>query len=173
DITWQVASGDLGARLQRVAVSEAALVSRKRSAEVWSWHFDPRARPALALSQLAEDGPCDGAYGMFESERKARNALSRLAAEHALCATLLGVPQPEAAVCTSCHPASPAGTQQHLRHLERACAALLAWKLAPWPYPGPIAVRERRAFHVVDRWRYLGMAQGAGEIHALLEDRRA
>ncbi|MGE8331302.1 MAG: DNA polymerase III subunit epsilon, partial [Paraburkholderia nemoris] len=46
---------------------------------------------------------------------------------------------------------------------------------APWPFEGPIVFEEReeashaRAFHVVDRWRYLGHAPSlaqAAELHA-------
>jgi DNA polymerase-3 subunit epsilon len=46
---------------------------------------------------------------------------------------------------------------------------------APWPFEGPIVFEEReeasqaRAFHVVDRWRYVGHAASlaeAAELHA-------
>jgi DNA polymerase-3 subunit epsilon len=46
---------------------------------------------------------------------------------------------------------------------------------APWPFQGPIVFEEReeasqaRAFHVVDRWRYVGHASSlaqAAELHA-------
>jgi DNA polymerase-3 subunit epsilon len=46
---------------------------------------------------------------------------------------------------------------------------------APWPFDGPIVFEERdealqaRAFHVVDRWRYVGHAPSlaqAASLHA-------
>jgi DNA polymerase-3 subunit epsilon len=173
DITWQVASGDLGARLQRAAILRAVLPRRHRpgSGETCSWRFDPQARPALMLEPLsdrAESG--DDSFGIFRTERKARNALTRLAARHQLCRTLLGLPVSEDEVCGACLCESDAGKRERLRHLMQACAALLPWKIAPWPYAGPIAIRERRDLHVVDRWRYLGTAQSMPEAHALLEN---
>jgi len=46
---------------------------------------------------------------------------------------------------------------------------------APWPFPGPVVFEEReeasqsRAFHVVDRWHYVGHASSlaqAAQLHA-------
>ena len=74
-------------------------------------------------------------------------------------------------VCGACLRESAAGKQERLRHLTQAYAALLPWKIAPWPYAGPIAISERRDLHVVDRWRYLGTAQSMQDVHLLLESR--
>jgi DNA polymerase III subunit epsilon len=43
---------------------------------------------------------------------------------------------------------------------------------APWPFAGPMTFEERGAvsgFHVIDRWRYLGMAESAAAAAVLAE----
>jgi len=42
-------------------------------------------------------------------------------------------------------------------------------KLAVWPYPGAIGVREGEELHVIDRWCYLGTAKNEVEIAELLQ----
>src|SRR4029077_17206674 len=108
-----------------------------------------------------------------ESERKARNALLRLAASHHLCHALLGIHATSA--CTGC--ASPdarsgGGKRPRLLHLAKTVAALTAWRVAQWPYEGPIGVKERSDLHIIEDWRYLGTAQSEDEIHGVLESRR-
>jgi DNA polymerase-3 subunit epsilon len=52
----------------------------------------------------------------------------------------------------------------------RATHALSSLRLKPWPWRGPIAVRERDAdrrqmeLHVVDRWCYLGTARSEADL---------
>lgn len=49
-----------------------------------------------------------------------------------------------------------------------------AFRIPPWPYGGPVAVREqtteceREELHVIDRWCYLGRARDPDEVHGLL-----
>jgi DNA polymerase-3 subunit epsilon len=53
----------------------------------------------------------------------------------------------------------------------RLAQALERLRVAQWPYPGPIAVREddgeQCELHVVDRWCYLGTARTEAEVHEL------
>ena len=55
--------------------------------------------------------------------------------------------------------------------------ALAKFKLAEWPFPGPVALLERDEFgmredyHVINRWRYLGTAHDDASVHELLEIR--
>jgi DNA polymerase-3 subunit epsilon len=50
--------------------------------------------------------------------------------------------------------------------------ALSPLRLQPWPYPGPIAVRERNTLHVFDRWEHLGSVRTLSDMRALLGQRR-
>jgi len=174
DITWKSTAGELGAKLQHATLSKAVLPPKSRHATggAFSWSFDPAARPALALtSLLSAESRAGYTFGIFQSERKARNALTRLAERHGLCRPLLGVHAGPAHACDACCPQANHGKRERLAHLTRAYQALLPWKIEPWAYSGPIAIRERADLHVIDRWRYLGTAQGINEVDSLLQRR--
>jgi hypothetical protein len=118
-------------------------------------------------------------YGTFDSPRKAKNAIRRLAADHRLCHSLLGLDPGSCAACSG----RPGGggapgcalgyvhRAARLAHLTRAFTALSGLRLPAWPYRGPIAIRERGGVYVFDQWQYLGTARGSAEIHAALETR--
>jgi DNA polymerase-3 subunit epsilon len=46
--------------------------------------------------------------------------------------------------------------------------AMTRLKLAAWPYPGAIGIREGDELHVIDQWCYLGTAKNEADVHALL-----
>ena len=54
----------------------------------------------------------------------------------------------------------------------RLLAAMSRLKLASWPYPGAIGIREADDLHVIDHWCYLGTARTDEEIQELLEKGR-
>ena len=178
NITWRVTRGTLGAKLQLAQLPGTSLPATRRpkSAALCSWRFAPGGRPCLSLVSLADRSlsAADEWFGMFDSPRKARNALHRLAANHALCHSLLGIGEPPAADCRACPPAAgPAcdGSAARLVHLTRAFTALRDLRVPVWPYRGPIGIRERSELYIVDRWQFLGTARNDAEIHAALETR--
>jgi DNA polymerase-3 subunit epsilon len=131
----------------------------------------------MALVALA-NGPLprtEELFGIYGSERKARNALLRVAASHRLCHALLGLSEAANASCLACPRgavgASCDGNVDRLRHLEHAFTALRPLRLPAWPYGGPVGIRERSDLHVVDNWRYLGTARSEDELAAVLEAR--
>jgi DNA polymerase-3 subunit epsilon len=69
------------------------------------------------------------------------------------------------------------GLESALSHAMRTIQALSKLRIKPWPYAGPIAMRERDAYtgrvelHVIDRWRYLGTAYSEGEARELAEEK--
>ena len=67
----------------------------------YSWRFAPDAHPCLSLVSLADRtvSTADELFGIFDSPRKARNALRRIAAAHELCHSLLGIAEGPAAAC--------------------------------------------------------------------------
>jgi DNA polymerase-3 subunit epsilon len=176
NVAWRVTQGTLGAQLQLALLAKTALPGAgQRSRTPYSWRFAPEAHPCVSLISLSgRHAPTsDELFGVFDSPRKARNALRRMATAHGLCHSLLGMADGAAAACPVCSDRTGAaecgGGAAHLAHLTRAFSALREIRIPAWPYEGPIGIRERSDLHVVDRWRYLGTARNEAEIHGALE----
>lgn len=164
DVRWHVTGGILGARLlaARLDAIHFERSPRRLASPLFTWRYVPGGRPCVALASLAAVGDDDRAtYGLFATERKARNALARLADRHALCRRLLGLDDDD-------HPNDGVATRhESLRIFE----ALRALRIPGWPHDGAIGLRERSDLHVVDRWRYLGTARTDHDLDALLGER--
>ena len=180
NVTWRVTQGPLGARLQLALAAERSLPARKGRAvrALHSWRFAPDETPCLSLVPLCgrsvrqESEP----YGTFDSPRKASNAIRRIASQHRLCHSLLGLNEETCAACADrCDDqrADCASGTTRLTHLTRAFSALRPLRVPAWPYPGPIGIREHRDVYVFDRWQYLGTARNSSEIHGVLTARTA
>jgi len=111
-------------------------------------------------------------YGVFRSRTRARNWLRELALETGLCTTHLGLDERTA------DPACPArrigrcmgaclGRESAEAHFQRLDAALQPHRVGPWPIRGPLLVQHKDGFHVVDHWRYLGVAAGMDDVSTL------
>jgi DNA polymerase-3 subunit epsilon len=164
NVTWRVTSGIVGARLEAAALDAAHFAGAKRrlAAPLLTWRFLPDGFPCVALASLAHVHVDEAAtYGLFNTERRARNALERLADLHRLSRPLLGLAMDEPL------PDADTTTKARLRIFE----ALRTLKVPGWPHAGPVGIRERSDLHVVDRWRYLGTARSDDELHRLLEQR--
>jgi len=106
-------------------------------------------------------------YGLYSSERSAKEALRRLADDHVLCYSLLGLERLATgrpclrSMLRQCLGAC-CGREPVADHEHRLRAALEAQELVAWPYGGRVAIEEQgeqlRQFHVVDGWRYYGSA---------------
>ena len=146
---------------------EPALPARKARvpSALHSYRFAPDAVPCLSLVGLCGASLRDGddLYGAFESPRKAQNALRRIAARHRLCHSIIGLPEDS---CEACAGAGPdqvpmrTGTGR-LTHLTRAFSGLRSLRVPPWPYHGPIGVRERRD---VVRFRSVAIPGNGAEL---------
>ena len=168
-IAWRSAQGPLGARLQAIALANATRNHAKfRPARALTWRASPDRRPILELVTIHGESLAASApelFGAFASERSARNALIRVSRRHALCHALLGIPSSTSMRCPACDDGSSACGEktQRLRHLVKCFGALRPLRIAPWPYPSPIVVRERRDLHVFDEWRHLGTMRTESE----------
>jgi DNA polymerase-3 subunit epsilon len=178
NVTWRVTQGTLGAQFQLALLARTALPGAgQRSRTPCSWRFAPEAHPCLSLVSLsARDVAIRGElFGIFDSPRKARNALRRMATSHKLCHSLLGIAEGADAACPTCSVetgASECGRSgTRLVHLTRAFSAVRELRIPAWPYQGPVGIRERSDLHIVDQWRYLGTARNEAEIHSALEGR--
>ena len=181
-IDWISTEGELGALLQ-----EAALVKKlqpihnrqlRRASELCSWQLqdpgDGYLRPVLRRAAELKPGQQPDLYGLFSSVRDAKKQLTEIAEENLLCQATLGL--------QSATPGKPCfgyqlgrcagacvGKQSAARYNAALQAALLHLRLATWPYPGPVAVREGEALHVIDHWCHLGTAHSEAEVWELLE----
>jgi len=105
-VRWRVTRGALGSQFRLRAWSDALQPRKRRAGAFFTWRMRPECVPCLELAPLegapggaagrAEGGSAGAAdrpelYGLFETERKARNALARLATSNGLCSALLGL----------------------------------------------------------------------------------
>jgi hypothetical protein len=91
-----------------------------RRRQVFSWRTVPERCPSLELVPIGNGTLSDGSelFGIFDSERKARNALLRLSRQHALCHGLLGIAPAPRTPCLACSDARVACGEktERLRH---------------------------------------------------------
>ncbi|MBI2309268.1 MAG: ethanolamine utilization protein [Rhodocyclales bacterium] len=170
-VDWRDAAGEFGARLHEI------LLQRRRKPipeELCAWRLREVApgdfRPQLVSPQEAAFGIDDDLYGLYATRREARQALRKLAEAHFLCPVLLGLEDEKPGKPCTAFKGSHCrgvcvGKEQVSRHSARLMTALAKVKLRAWPHPGPVALVERdhfgmiEDFHVIDRWRYLGLAR--------------
>ena len=177
NIRWQTAEGAMDARLREIAMRrELFSPTHAGRHSAISIRINPSAAPVAKLVSLAEPLP-QGAdlFGIFGTERKAKNALRKLATVRGVCHLLLGLPEQTPVGCRECAPAGyGAGNvcqQDRPRHLLRFLTAIAPLKLQAWPYRGPIAIREKRSVHVFDQWEHLGTVRTGSDIPAVLKTR--
>ena len=177
-IEWRESAGELGALLL-----EAHLIKElqpmhnqrlRRENDLCAWQMRDAANGGKTLTlQYAADidfGSAPDLYGMFTSQRKAVDALGKLADAHKLCLVQLGLEQPARSKAAPCFAYQLKkcrgiciGKEAHLQHDLRLTQALARLKLQSWPHAGPIGIKEsfagREEVHIVNRWAYLGTAK--------------
>ncbi len=174
-VTWRATRGIIGARLCAAKLDALWFGDTKRrlAAPVYTWQFCPDMVPCIAIVDIGKASlRAQDSYGLFASERKARNALLRLADKHRLCRELLGLGAANG--CQRCAIALSArcgGGADSKRELMRLFDALRALRVPAWPYRGPVGIRERSDVHIVDQWQFLGTARNESDLHAILECR--
>jgi DNA polymerase-3 subunit epsilon len=181
NITWRATRGIVGARLHAAALDALVFASSKRkmNAAAFTWRVSPDVVPSVAVVPLADsaDGRLMESFGIFASERRAKNALVRFASKHRLCHGLLGILGFATVGCGACPVDQPAcgciGPIDRKKQLMRLYAALRPLRVSAWPHRGPVGIRERSDIHVVDQWQFLGTAQSEGELYGLLETRHS
>ena len=179
-ITWRVTRGMLGAQLHAAALDGVlfAAAKRKKRSAAFTWQLSPSAVPSVAVVPLADPhgSTVTESFGIFPSERKARNALIRLATGHRLCHGLLGLCGVAEGDCLACPVDQPRGACVGMinrkKQLLRVFAAMKPRRISAWPHEGPVGIRERSDIHVVDHWQFLGTARNEGDLFDLLESQR-
>lgn len=185
-IDWIETAGELGAALTEARLAETLhpLHNRTaaRGAEACAWKLETAANGAMTvrLADAAEPGfgTGDDFFGPFPSRKKALETLRKLAPLHSLCLIQLGL-EPPGGPCSAYPKHECRGLclarETPGQHDIRLITALARIQLPPWPYPGPIGIREAAQswggtpeIHVVDRWRCLGSAKTEQEVAELL-----
>jgi DNA polymerase III subunit epsilon len=178
-IDWMETAGDLGAQLKEAEwiKTQKPLFNKrlKPKSEAFTLQAAAPGR-GVKLAALADLDPSTdlaGCYGVFQSQKDGRKALTDIARAHSLCMKVLGLEiLDDAASCVGyqlgrCKGAC-VGKEPLMLHDMRLRMALSALKLKPWPFPGRVAIAEGRAeFHVLDHWAYMGTARSEGEMDEL------
>ncbi len=184
-IEFETTAGEIGALLREAALVKSLLPAHnhalRRKAEAVVIELPaPPGPPRLHCASGLDAADLPGRYGPFTSRRTAREALRHLATEHALCWTALGL-EKRSGPCFArqvrrCAGAC-VGAETPGAHQARLAAALEPLRIPPWPYPGPVAIREhdtlsgRTDLHVVHDWCWLGSASDEAALGQLVEQR--
>jgi len=184
DIEWMETGGELGALLlESRLVKELAPTANRRLRRSTGAHCI-RLRPAggglVATVEPfdAEDFDADvESFGPFRGERDAVRALEGKAREAGLCTKVLGLERGEgpcfAYQLGKCRGAC-VGREPRALHDTRLRLALVPLRVKPWPFHGPVGIREAApggtgtVLHVVDHWQHVGTAHDDEEVAVLL-----
>jgi DNA polymerase-3 subunit epsilon len=116
-------------------------------------------------------------FGPFRTEKDAWRAVEGKAREAGLCCKVLGLEHGEGSCFAyqvrKCRGAC-VGNEPRALHDARLQLAFASLRLKPWPFRGPVGIREPAPdargtqVHVLDRWRHLGTARDEREIAEVL-----
>ncbi len=191
-IEWERTAGAFGAELREIALIGERMPAhnvalRRRSNQV-AFTLDARGRivlrPAADLDAMldADDHAafCDH-FGPFANRAQARRVLSECAAQAGYCLAALGLEKRtrEDAPCFNRQLARCAGAcvgaEDVLTNAARVRAAFEHTRLPRWPFAQAIHIVDEHdlgaglhAWHVFDRWRWLGTATETAQIDALI-----
>jgi DNA polymerase-3 subunit epsilon len=182
-------AGELGALLREARLVKTLLPLHnhrlRRKLNAVFVHFpDLAAAPVMLANKdidwSARGNGSEALYGPFQAKLNVRKLLEDLAGEHGLCWRQLGW-EKRGGPCFArqvkkCRGAC-IGEESALQHNLRLVTALAPWKVAEWPWPGRVVIRERHPqgrldeAHVFERWCHLGTARSEDELEGLLEAR--
>ena len=185
-IAFEETAGELGALLREAQLVKSALPLRnhrlrKNRQVVFIRLTDLSMAPEMVPFADFDPGNTAGMYGPFPAKPRAKALLQSLAADFELCWKALGVQQTEGACfARQLHRCRGAcvGEESMLQHNLRLLDALSEHRFPPWPWAGPIAIRETHPDHgwerlyLVNRWCHLGTAKDEEELWSLRESCR-
>lgn len=168
-IDFHRTAGEIGALLLESHLIKARqpVYNKKlrRTREMCAFRLDDGV-PELVHARDLDFACAQNLYGLFATRRAALELLRELVDAHRLCPVLCGLETPGRAgrPCFACQlgrcAGACAGREPRGQHARRLAAALEAWRVAVWPYPGAVGIVEAgdglRQMHVVDHWCYLG-----------------
>lgn len=183
-IDWIETAGELGALLTEAKLIKALQPIHNRRLRrhnaLCAWQLQQQAehlRPVLIWADDLDFGAQDNLHGLYHSQRDAQKALRSIADQNQLCLSVLGLEKtPKGRPCFAqqlkkCKGAC-IGQEAPVEHAARLLTAMNKLKLATWPYPGAVGLREGDELHVIDHWCYLGTAKSEAQVHDLLDSSR-
>jgi DNA polymerase-3 subunit epsilon len=182
-------AGELGALLREARLVKALLPLhnyklRRKANACFIQLADLRSPPEVLFNKdidwAARHTGAEPLFGPFAAKLNVRNLLEELAAAEGLCWRQLGW-EKRGGPCFArqvrkCRGAC-VGEETPEQHHVRLVTALAPWRVADWPWPGRIAIRERHPegrieeAHVFDRWTHIGTARTAEDLADLAEAR--
>ncbi len=188
-IDYEETAGELGALLRESQLIKSSKPLRnlrlRRNAQMVFVRLADLSQPLEIIKfEEADLDNTAGLFGPFPAKPRAKEMLTRLAAEHGLCWKAIGAEAGKLAGEGPCFARQIrrcqgycVGAETLTQHNARLADALSEFAFPAWPFAGPIAIREthpehgwQRA-HVFHRWRYYGSAKTESEIHDLAEMR--
>jgi DNA polymerase-3 subunit epsilon len=184
DVEWIETGGELGALLleSRLVKDLAPAANRRLRRSVGAHCIRLRSVDGglVAAIEPFDAGDFDAdveSFGPFRTGRDAARALEGKAREAGLCLKVLGLEQGEGS-CFACQlgkcRGACVGREPRPLHDVRLRLALASLRVKPWPFAGPVGIREAAAggagsvLHVVDRWQHIGTARDEEEVAGLL-----
>lgn len=175
-------AGEIGALLiENAAIkAETPLYNRRqrRVRKLWTIHL--HMAPSGFLQPAAADFYPDAersidSYGLYHNKRHIDSTLRRHARDHGLCLRMIGLDRGRGPCFQfqlgRCDGAC-AGEESPEDHNARLLSVLDRDRIAAWPFPGPLALKESNTtpskgqpsdeFHLVDQWCYLGSFRNLG-----------
>lgn len=119
-------------------------------------------------------------YGLFASEKKAKQAIQSICGENNLCYHVCGLEKHTGRACSG-HQLKKCkgycvGKQLAIQHNVKLLEGLGALALKTWPYKSPVSIIEEDASGqqkhlIVDNWCVLGIAGSSNEISEVLSQK--
>ncbi len=169
-IAWRVTQGMLGARLQRIACVNASAGARQARGSDSRFPggrhpIDSRASSSCRSEPARSPAAASYSASSIPSARRATRSFVFRGSTRCViaCSASRGTPRTPCLACGDARVACGEKTER-LRHLVRCFVALRPLRVSPWPYRGPVVVRERRDLHVFDEWRHLGTVKTESEV---------
>jgi len=140
----------------------------------------PEVLKAKDIDWSARECGAEALYGPFATKAHVKALLEQLAGDEGLCWRQLGW-EKRGGPCFArqvrkCRGAC-LGEETPEQHNLRLATALAPYRVADWPWPGRVAIRERnpdRALeeaHVFERWSHLGTARSEDDLMELAQAR--
>ena len=167
--------GDIDSQRMTLRVEHNRQLRRNR--DLCTWRLTPNQVGELTIELVwARDltpGNSEHLYGLFKTQRSAKQMLETICDEEAFCKAALGMEKSAkerpcfAYQIKKCRGAC-VGIETVKHHNMRLLIALQKLALKVWPYAGPVGIKEGKQIHVVDHWRYFGTASGDDELQEVL-----
>lgn len=178
-ITHIRTAGEIGALLLEAQMikQQQPLFNQKlrRNRQLCAWQLVDGI-PAVVYSRDIDFAQAPNLYGLYSSRTSAVAALQALADAHRLCHGALGLEKLVAgkacfrSMLKRCNGVC-CGKESAADHAQRLHTALQGLRIATWPYPGAIGLKEKfedlQQIHVVHNWCYLGSSTTLAQARKL------